>query len=191
MKPTLVESDYEEAAGAIGCDVAAIKAVAEVEAPGGGFNADDSLKILFEGHHFHKYTQGRFDVAHPTLSYPVWTRQFYGKNQFAEHCRLKAAVELDPVAALMSTSFGKFQIMGFNFPMCGFADVSDFVSTLSIGEHEHLMTFVEYVDHRGLADELRDHRWADFARLYNGPRYAENQYDIKLAAAYKKFATRR
>jgi hypothetical protein len=190
VKPTLVESDFEEAAGALGCDVAAIKAVAEVESAGGGFNADDSLKILFEGHIFHKYTQGRFDVAHPTLSYPVWTRVHYGKDQFAEHCRLKAAVELDPVAALMSTSFGKFQIMGFNFPMCGFASVDEFVHSLSLGEHEHLAAFVEFIEHRGMADELREHRWADFARLYNGPRFAENAYHTKMEAAFRKFSPR-
>jgi hypothetical protein len=188
VKPVLIDSDYEEAAGALGCDVAAIKAVAEVESSGGGFNADDSLKILFEGHHFHRYTQGRFDVTHPTLSYPVWTRKFYGANQFAEHCRLKAAVELDPVAALLSTSFGKFQIMGFNFPMCGFTSVDEFVHSLSLGEHEHLMAFIEFIEHRGLADELRDRRWADFAKAYNGPGYAANQYDVKLAAAYAKFS---
>jgi hypothetical protein len=34
---------------------------------------------------------------------------------------------------------------------------------------------------------LREKRWADFARGYNGERFAENQYDVKLKAAYDKY----
>ena len=34
----------------------------------------------------------------------------------------------------------------------------------------------------------RDLRWADFARRYNGPRYAENRYDEKMAEAYTRYA---
>ena len=31
-------------------------------------------------------------------------------------------------------------------------------------------------------------KWGDFARRYNGPAYAENFYDVKLARAYKRYA---
>ena len=37
-----------------------------------------------------------------------------------------------------------------------------------------------------LADELREKRWADFARKYNGVNYAINKYDTKLAAEFVK-----
>ena len=40
---------------------------------------------------------------------------------------------------------------------------------------------------RGLSDELRDLRWADFARIYNGASYRLNNYDTKIATAYDKF----
>ncbi|HET9994735.1 MAG TPA: N-acetylmuramidase domain-containing protein [Candidatus Acidoferrum sp.] len=36
---------------------------------------------------------------------------------------------------------------------------------------------------------MRSHDWANFARGYNGPNYAKNQYDVRLAAAYQKYAT--
>ena len=36
-------------------------------------------------------------------------------------------------------------------------------------------------------DELRRHDWAGFARGYNGRNYKINQYDVKIAAAYKRF----
>ena len=33
---------------------------------------------------------------------------------------------------------------------------------------------------------LRKGDWAAFAKGYNGPAYVKNQYDIRLAAAFKK-----
>ena len=40
-----------------------------------------------------------------------------------------------------------------------------------------------------MAEALRKKNWAAFAKAYNGPGYAKNQYDTKLAAAYASFAT--
>jgi hypothetical protein len=44
------EADFEQAAALLKCDVAAIKAVAEVESSSNGFLSDGRVKILFEGH---------------------------------------------------------------------------------------------------------------------------------------------
>jgi hypothetical protein len=37
-----------------------------------------------------------------------------------------------------------------------------------------------------LADAIRTKNWPSFARQYNGPAYAKNKYDEKLAEAYLK-----
>ena len=187
MKAQLTIADFDAAAAYLGCDVAAIEAVSEVESSGGGFNDDDSIKVLFEGHHFHRYTHGVYDATHPTLSYPKWTRAFYGKNQTQEWVRLNSARELDPQAALLSTSFGRFQVMGFNFAVCGERTVEDFYDRLRESEANQLAAFCNYVQNRGLADELREHRWADFARLYNGPG-AVDWYAQKMAQEYERHA---
>ena len=34
---------------------------------------------------------------------------------------------------------------------------------------------------------LQNKNWAEFARRYNGPAYAQNRYDEKLAEAYRLF----
>jgi hypothetical protein len=47
--------------------------------------------------------------------------------------------------------------------------------------------FTEFVLDSRLDDELRDLRFADFARIYNGPAYKSNAYDTKMLAAYKKY----
>lgn len=82
MKNKLTENDYEQAAEALGCEVAVIKAVAEVESNGSGFNANGTPKTLFEGHWFHKLTKGRHTgiTKYTSISYPKWTRVFYGKQ---------------------------------------------------------------------------------------------------------------
>lgn len=54
-------------------------------------------------------------------------------------------------------------------------------------EGRHLDAFVSFLQHMHLDAPLRDKRWADFARGYNGEGYAANQYDVKLAAAYEKY----
>jgi hypothetical protein len=57
---------------------------------------------------------------------------------------------------------------------------------MQIDEGTHLDAFCEYVRWSGLDDELREHRWGDFAAKYNGPEYRKNRYDEKLAIAYAK-----
>lgn len=194
MPPVLTESDFLVAAKLLRCDVAAIKAVAEVESSGSGFLKDGRLRILFEGHQFFRYCKGAYAKTHPSICHPHWTRENYCRGKSAEqrgiceHERLSKAILLDRKAALMSCSIGKFQVMGFNFALCGFKTVEEFWSALSKSEAAHLNAFCAYVQAVGLDDELREHRWADFARRYNGPGYQKNLYDIKLAKAWIKYA---
>jgi N-acetylmuramidase len=188
-KEKLVAEDFIDDAERLGCEVAAIQAVAEVESGGGsGFCPDGFPKTLFEGHYFHKLTKGKFDASHPTISYPKWTRQFYGKTWQAERARLETAMTLDRNAALMSASWGTFQVMGANFAVCGFKTVQQFVNAMCKDSNAHLAAFTEFIIENGLQDELIEGRWADFARIYNGPGFAVNKYDVKLAAAYEKYS---
>lgn len=180
-------ADFSEAATLLGCSVAAVRAVCEVEAPRGGFNPDGTPVTLFEGHKFWQFTSGKFKVQAPDLCYQEWTRQHYGKTWQEEQQRLQRAMKLDREAALKSASWGKFQIMGFNHGSCGFQTLQSFVNAMYAGEREQLLAFCNFVRLTGLAHALRDGNWSGFARGYNGPRYAENRYDQKLAAAFDQF----
>lgn len=182
---TLQERDFVAAAFKLQCEVEAVKAVCAVEAPRGGFS-EGICVTLFEGHIFHKYTKGRFDTRAPTLSFPKWTREHYARTASGERFRLARARMLDDTAALMSASWGRFQIMGFNFALCGYTSVESFCAAMQESEAKQLDAFVEYIQSVGLMDELQDKRWADFARKYNGPLYLKNAYDTKLADAYRK-----
>lgn len=191
---TLTEQDFDRAADAIGCDVPAIKAVCEVEAPRGGFLRDAlTPRILFEAHIFSARTNHVFDDSHPAISSLTWNLALYATGPdaeargMAEHRRLANACLLDRNAALQSASWGKFQVMGFNWRVAGFASVQDFVNAMYRNEGAHLDAFIGFVMHERLDAALREHRWADFARGYNGAGYAANAYDTKLAAAWVKW----
>jgi hypothetical protein len=171
-------------------EVAALRAVAAVESAGDGFLPPPSElpKVLFEGHAFHRLTQGRFSASHPTLSYPKWTKQFYSKTSAGEWHRLDQACALDRAAAMQAASWGAFQIMGFNYSLCGFPDVEAFVSQQKAGAPEQLESFAKFISRKVFLEALRTRDWARFAATYNGPGYAANAYDKKLAAAYASFS---
>jgi len=182
----LTDGNYKQAAEELGCEVAAILAVISVESAGDGFLPDGRPKILFEAHIFHRYTKGRFDTTHPHLSSPTWNRKLY-KGGAGEYDRLEEAISLDRRAAIMSASWGAFQIMGFNLAGCGFTNVEDFVAAMRASERRQLEAFIEFIKSQHLDDELRQRDWATFARIYNGPSYKANRYDEKPAKAYAKF----
>lgn len=186
MNNGLVHQDYLRAANRLRCDVAAVRAVCEVEAPRGGFLDNGQVTILFERHKFSQFTEGRYDESHPDISNPE--PGGYGPAGQHQHDRLAKAVALDRDAALKSASWGKFQIMGFNHAAAGFPNLQHFINAMHKSEGAQLNAFVDFVLSQKLDDELREQRWADFARRYNGPGFKANQYDTKLAAAFETFS---
>jgi hypothetical protein len=183
-KPKLTEKDFRRAAAVLRCEVPAIKAVAQVESRGAGFYGDGFPVILFERHIFRRETKGKFTRSYPHLSGPPGNYGPAGKNQ---RVKFSQAFELDPIAAMKSCSWGKFQIMGFNHKPCGFASVGEFVDAMKESEGRQLDAFVAFVISQKLDKHLRDKNWTAFARGYNGTGYAKNKYDTKMAAAYTKF----
>lgn len=185
MKPTLTHDDYARAAELLGVEVAALKAVAQIEAPYGGFLNTDEPRILYERHIFSRLTRGRYDARWPDISNP---RPGGYVGGYAEHIRLQRAVDLDRDAALQSASWGKFQIMGFNYAACGCRTLQEFINLVYRSEQAHLALFVNFLRSRGLVKYLRNKDFAGFARWYNGPAYAKNRYDVRLRAAYRRLA---
>lgn len=189
----ITEQHFFDAAKRLRCSVPAVKAVTEVESSGSGFLSDGRVKVLFEGHVFYKYTKGKYATSHPSLCYPKWTRVYYARGANAyergakELARLEQAKDLNRTAALLSASYGMFQIMGFNFAHCDFPTVDLFADAMKKDESEQLNAFCSYIIDVGLDDELRQGRWADFARKYNGPAYQKNRYDQKLKDAYNRY----
>lgn len=183
----LAAADIDNAADELRCDPAVIQAVCDVESAGHGFLPDGRPTILFEAHSFYTLTRGKFGQSN--ISSPIWNRSLYGAAGAHQYDRLSQAIALERGAALESASWGLFQIMGSNFAACGFDNVEAFVAAMAESEARHLAAFVSFCQTNRLDAYLRANPpdFTAFARGYNGPAYAENSYDTKLAAAYRKW----
>lgn len=193
----LGEQDLKDFAQKHQLELAAVKAVNEVESSGKGFLVDGKPKILFEGHIFWNQLKERgfnpsliSNPANADVLYPKWTKTHYIGGP-REYDRLEKAANLLPDtkvrdAALASASWGSYQIMGFHFKKLGYGSVKEFVDQMYIHERNQLDAFGRYITAFGCITHLKAKNWAKFANCYNGPLYAQNKYDIKLEAAYRK-----
>lgn len=195
IRQPLTDLDFEIAAKSIGCEPAVIKAIAEVETgwkPGKtGFQTqrDGHVApiILFEMHVFGRLTGHKYTASHPELSSRKWDRTKYGSS-LNQHPKLQRAVELDREAALQSCSWGLFQMMGFNWKMMGYKNLQDFIDEMYENDRAHLDSFMRFIKGSNLAPALVAKDWKRIARVYNGAGYAQNAYDVKMAAAYKRWS---
>lgn len=205
----LTLADFKWAAGQLGADLAQVRAVDEVESAGAGFSPSTAAilaldgpggfidgenlpKILFEAHKFARHTGGKYNASHPNISSPKWNRALY-KGGLREWERLHEAAALDRPAALMSASAGRYQILGENYRLAGFADVESFWAAMQDSERRHLEAFVAFVKNSGLVDELRQvsavpSQCLPFALGYNGPAAEQNRYPEKIAVAFQKWS---
>lgn len=165
-----------------------LHAFMEVEATGSGFDSSGRPKMLFEPHIFYRQLSpgsNRDRAVAAGLAYKDWGTKPYPKESYA---RLADAMAIDEQAALKSCSWGLGQIMGSNHKMVGYATVQAMILDFMDDEAKHLEAVVQFLIESGIDDDLRAHRWEVVARVYNGVGYAKNQYDVKLAKAFAKWA---
>jgi hypothetical protein len=188
----LTDEDFQNAAQTLGCDVAAIKAVAQVESSGKGFLPDGRATILYEAHIFGRLTNNQYantvDARGKPISARSWDRSLYGPTGAHQYDRMNLAAQHNEEAAHQAASWGIFQILGTNYKVAGYDSIQEFVKAMQTGAGCHLEALVCFIQNNNLVDHLKNHNWAAFARAYNGPGYAQNRYDEKLAEAYKAHA---
>lgn len=189
----LTEEDFALVAKLLDVEVAALKAVQKVETGGrGGFFAPGKPAILFEGHIFWSQLKKKgidpqkYVAGNEHILYPKWEKGHY-KGGVGEYDRLEQARKIDKEAADASASWGMFQIMGFNYAACGESNVQGFVRSMMESECKQLILSGRFIKQAGMLSALQSKNWAEFAKKYNGPAYAQNKYDEKLAEAYKQY----
>ena len=170
-------------------------AVNQVESRGEGFAANGRPVILFERHVMFERLQanGLSEAEADALAakHPALVNRKAGGyiGGTAEHQRLAQAQQLHATAALESASWGLFQIMGYHWQRLGYFDAQHFADTMALSEAAQLDAFVSFIEtDTALHKALKGRKWAEFAKRYNGPAYAKNLYDVKLARAYAQFA---
>ena len=209
----VTDKAFSDAAALLSVKESHIRAVAEVESQGSGFLPDGRVKILFERHWFYKKILGAMqtkkDVAKQValvLGFnsedPVELRRALNAREVnicdatrggyvgnaGEYARMDKAATYDLESALQSTSYGAYQIMGFNCQAAGYNTAREMFLAFAESEAKQFMGFVSFIKaDPNLLKQLSAGNWSSFALGYNGPSYAENKYHIKMADAEKKY----
>lgn len=192
MPKALTYDEIVEAARKLGIEPCAIMAIIKNETNSWlgktGFLPDGRPTILFESHIFWSQLKkkgidpNKYAVSHVSVLTPSWNaeaRKKY-KGGAAEHDRLALAASINRDAALMSASWGTFQIMGFNYKVCGFKTLQEFINCMYRDGRCHLQAFIGFLQANGIVQDLKAQNWANVARKYNGAGYAKNGYHTKL-----------
>lgn len=187
----LTDFDMQTAADTLGVELAAIKAVIEIEA---GFDRKGIVTpgipvVFFQRAVFlKKAAKNNADLVSARKQYPELfstVRTSLPRSLF-HHDLLQKAMKVDPVAAVESTFWGMFQIGGFNWKRCGAGSPEEFAFRMSMSEKEQFRFFIKFIQQGDMLESMRKKNWARFAAVYNGPGYQRRKYHIRLAETYKK-----
>jgi len=155
--------------------------------------------ILYERHWFRRLTSPKqkppspYEHDHADICGPAYHRTHKGKGKDKGHAidnvtgkealaddiygppghhqyeRLCKAYALDRAAALEACSWGKFQIMGFNYRNAGYADVFAFVKGMSSGDPAHIKAFLKFAKtNPDLLKGLQEKNYVLIAQGHNG-----------------------
>jgi len=182
-------ADYRRIAENYGLQPAHVQAVVRVEAGNSGFWNDSNMKLLYEGHIAYKETSGalRTKLVKANLAWKNWGAVPYGKASVSRD-RLRKAIEIAGDEAYRWASYGLGQTMGFNAEICGYKSAKEMFEAYLVGEPSQLDGMMRFIKGNGLLDKLKRRDWHGFARGYNGPGYAKNNYHNRLAQAYAEFS---
>lgn len=190
----LTEQDYREVAAELGIEVAAIKAVVDIETgkKRQGFWKNGKAIINFDSAIYRAYAPKHgVNLAEARKSHPIIFQRpnikKYGSQQAAQYARLEAAMEIDRASALESCFWGMFQLGGFNWKLCGCKSVDEFCELINKSERDQLELFAAFCKARNLVRFIDKKDWAGFSLRYNGPGYKKYKYDTRMASLYEKY----
>ena len=193
MSKKLTEAQIAAQAKALGIEVAALRAVIEVECKGSGFNEDGTPVILFERHVMRQRliaNKRDIDLSLISAERPDLCSKSTGAYGLysAQHGRLNAAAQYHRDSALESASWGLGQVMGYHWKSLGYESLQEFINAMYKDEASQLDAMCRFIKVNNLVNALKNKDWKSFARGYNGAAYAKNSYDVKLGNAYKKWS---
>ncbi|NEM96148.1 N-acetylmuramidase family protein [Pontibacter burrus] len=207
----ITQQQKQELARQFGISLPMLQAFLEVESAGSGFFTDwkgqQRIKIQFEPHWFKRLLpadllqriyalwekqekkQGKLTETEKLLLHN-WQIAVLNKVdvQQAEWQAFNCAYAIHPDTAMQSASWGLGQVMGFHYKDLGFKTAAALVEAFKQSEYEQVKGMLTFCQKKkGLMEAMQARNWDRVAFLYNGPKYAEHGYQLKLAKAYSKY----
>ena len=139
-----------------------------------------------------KKSKTTWELVDATTGKTAEQDEIYSASGLPQYKRLVKAYQLDKSAALQSCSWGKFQIMGFNYKNAGYLDIFSFVKDMCTGDPAHIKAFLKFAKSNAiLLEGLRNDDYEQIAEGHNGAswkainsEYAKNIE--KFSKEYKK-----
>ncbi|WP_257657697.1 N-acetylmuramidase family protein [Parapedobacter lycopersici] len=182
------DQQIKEIARNNGLTFAQLKAFIDVESSGSGFDpATGKIIIQFEPSWFKRHE--------PYAPSGKWSANGV-ERQAEEWIAFNDAWKISPESAMMSTSIGMPQIMGFHFYRLGYKSVGEMWDDFKRGEYQQVLALVRFIktDDR-LYRALVTKDWHTVATIYNGASYKKmakkwgrEPYDVSLRKAYEKWS---
>jgi hypothetical protein len=176
----------KEISNQFGFDWRVIAAFIEVETGGKGFNSDGKIMIQFEPSWFKRYVPNAPAGIWSTNKVDVQSKEWEAFNN---------AFAINKEAAMLSTSIGLGQIMGFHYKRLGYKTVGEMWDDAKKGIDRQIWQICEFIrtDNK-LKDAIKRKDWHMIATIYNGANYLQlakkldrEPYNISLEKAYKKY----
>lgn len=195
MPEKLTEEQLQALAVRFGLETAVLQSLAETASETAAFLPDGRASLFFEGHLFYRNLEkagispdtcraGNENILfqEPTIR--------YDEGGAGEYARLDKARAIHPEAALMSASYGMFQIPGERYADCGFDRVEAFVSAQNESVCRQLETLCTLLKTQGAIPLLCAHDWPAFSRRYTGTSLAPDDLAWKMGQAYYRYTVR-
>jgi hypothetical protein len=175
----ITKQQIKQLAESNGYEYASIQALINVESSGKGFDeTTGKILIQFEPAWYRKYE--------PFTPSGAWSVNKV-ERQAAEWKAFNNAYAYHPIAAMMSTSIGMMQVMGFNYKACGFADVGEMWDYAKVSEANQVEIAIRFIKSKKELDHaLVLKNWPNVALYYNGENFWKHKYHIKLRDEYVK-----
>lgn len=177
VKPSLLDL-YQATAKELDVSPTQVRAFAIVESDEKPFTAKGNPVVRFESGYW-----TRFRVASkPAIAFDKaknYSDLDSRWSQFQDMCAI------NETAAIMSHSFGIFQLMGFNFKLALCADPASFLKeNMTVeGQFKMFRRFVKMSP--ALLSAIRLNKPDGVGHHYNGPAYKKHKYDVRWLAATK------
>lgn len=188
------DNDYATTAKDLGVEKEVLMAIASQESKHASFKAVKQATILFERHKMYRLLikKGNTKASVDALSkkYPsIVNEDSGGYNDMTSYEKLKIAKSIDYSCAVQSCSWGKFQVMGFNYANL-YSSPRELEKAMNMCELQQFKYFVSYLKNTsGMVDALKNKNWERIATLYNGPNWKNQnpEYANNIKRYYNQF----
>lgn len=169
------DADVSNLANELGVHPADLEAISNIESSGFGWFKDGRIKILFEKHWMYKQTSGseRNRAVRAGVARKHWVSPKRGgykdqSNAASRYRLLAKAIAVNEEMALRSISMGKYQIMGFNYAICGFVSAKHMWTRFLDSEANQLQAFAKFLKNKNLVTAVRTRNFRRVEDIYNG-----------------------